>query len=147
MATVKTVQAEASLIEQFKIQGKVRDHEFYADQPTHAGGNNAGPTPVEYTLFSLAACVVTVAQVIAKQERIKLRKIEVKAEGEVDVDVFMGKGTENRAGFMSIRVITKLDADLSLEEKKTFLEKVDRRCPVSDNLKDLTAVSYQIVEE
>jgi uncharacterized OsmC-like protein len=146
MATIKTVKAEAKLLEQFKIEGKIRDHLFYADQPAQAGGTNAGPAPLEYMLFSLAACVVTVGQIMAKQQRINLRGITVKVEGEVDADVFMGKGEENRAGFLGVRIITNIDADMSLDEKKKFLEAVDRRCPVSDNIKEVTPVFYEVVE-
>lgn len=144
MATIKTVSAEAKLLEQFKIEGKVRDLVFYADQPTHSGGTNVAPAPLEYLVFSLAACIVTVAQIIAKQKRIELRGIEVKAEGDVDVDVFMGKGTENRAGMLAMRIITKIDADMTLEEKRAFLAEIDQRCPVSDNLKALTPIVYEV---
>jgi len=146
VATIKTVQVEAKLIEKFKIEGNMRNHTVYADQPEAGGGANTAPTPVEYTLFSLVACVITVAQVVAKQQKIQLRDIKVKAEADADVDVFMGKSQENRAGFRGIKVITEIDADMSLEEKKAFLETVDQRCPVSDNLKALTPVAYEIKE-
>jgi len=146
MATIKTVKASAKLLEQFKLEGKIRDHVFYADQPTQMGGTDAGPAPLEYMMFSLAACVVTVGQIMAKQQRIGLRGLEVNVEGEVDTEVFMGKSQNNRAGFIGIRVITKIDADMTLEEKQQFLEAIDRRCPVSDNLKQITPVSYVVVE-
>ena len=49
-----------------------------------------------------------------------------------------------RAGFQSITAKVKIDADLSEEEKKEFLEEVDRRCPVSDNLMKLTPVTVKL---
>ncbi len=78
MAGIKTITAEAKLLEQFKIEGKVRDLVFYADQPTQSGGTNIAPAPLEYMIFSLAACIITIAQVVAKQKRINLRGITVR---------------------------------------------------------------------
>lgn len=37
----------------------VRDHELTVDQPTEAGGDNDGPTPVELFVASLASCVAS----------------------------------------------------------------------------------------
>ena len=34
----------------------------------------------------------------------------------------------------------------TLEEKEAFLEEIDRRCPVSDNLMNLTPVTVQLSE-
>lgn len=144
MATIKTIITESKLVEQFKIEGKIRDLVIYADQPVAAGGTNIAPAPLEYMMFSLGACIVTVAQIIAKQKRIELRGITVKTEGEVDADVFMGKSKENRAGMLGIKVITQIDADMSLAEKQAFLEEIDQRCPVSDNLKLITPITYEV---
>lgn len=146
MATIKNVQVEAKLIEKFRIEGNMRHHTVYVDQPEAGGGDNSAPTPLEYTLLSLAACVITISQIVAKQQRIQLRHIDVKVEADIDAEVFMGKGQDNRVGFRGIKVITEIDADMSLEEKKAFLETVDQRCPVSDNLKALTPVAYEIKE-
>jgi uncharacterized OsmC-like protein len=35
---------------------------------------------------------------------------------------------------------------MSKEEKEAFLEEVDKRCPVSDNLINLTTVSVDLVD-
>jgi putative redox protein len=75
-----------------------------------------------------------------------VRKIEVHIEGEVDTDVFMGKNREARAGFSGIRVLTKIDADMSQEEKEAFVRDIDARCPISDNIHNLTPIKF-IVEQ
>lgn len=146
MATIKNVQVEAKLLEKFKIEGHMRNHTVYVDQPEAGGGDNSAPTPLEYNLLALAACVITIGQIVAKQQRIQLRTLNVNVEADIDADVFMGKGQDNRVGFRGIKVITEIDADMSLAEKKAFLEIVDQRCPVSDNLKALTPVAYEIKE-
>ena len=87
---------------------------------------------------------MTVGRIIARQKRITLRAMEVSVDGDVDMEVLLGKSKANRPGFGGIRVVVKIDADLSPEEKKVFLAELEARCPVSDNLKNATPVSVEL---
>ncbi len=146
MATFKTVQIEGRLGEKFKMESRIRGHLLYVDQPPAGGGEDAGPTPLEYLFLSLAGCVATIGRIIAHQRKIQLRGMEVKVEGEIDVETLRGKSQESRAGFTGIKVLTRIDADMTREEKEKFLEEIDRRCPVSDNIQIGTPISYEVVE-
>lgn len=141
---IKTVSVDAALIEGFKIETRSRQHISIVDQPTDGGGTDVGPTPLEYLFVSLAGCIVTIGQIIAKQRRLPVRNIEVHVEGELDTDVLMGKTQDVRAGFQGIRVITKIDADMSQEEKEAFLRDIDARCPISDNIHGLTPIEFVV---
>jgi putative redox protein len=143
MAT-KQFKISAKLVDNFKIEGQIRDHHLIVDQPKLAGGNNEGPSPLEYNCFSLAACVLSIGQIIAKQKRITLRNFEATVISELDPDVYMGKNKELRSGFTGFKVLTKIDADMSIEEKKAFLEEIDLRCPVSENLQHSTSVTLEL---
>lgn len=144
--TIKTVSVEAVQVDGFKIETRARGHVAFVDQPVAGGGTDSGPTPLEYLFFSLASCVVTIGQIIAKQRHLPVRGIEVHIEGELDTDVFLGKTTDVRAGFSGIRVRTKIDADMTQAEKEQFLREIDARCPISDNIHNLTPIEF-IVEE
>lgn len=137
---LKKLEINARLAEGFKVVGDIRDHHVVIDQPTLAGGENAGPSPLEIACFALAACVLTIGRIVARQRRIELRGMTTRVEAEIDPDVYMGKGQDNRAGFVGYTVYTRIDADLSPEEKLAFLEEVDRRCPISENLQSPTPV-------
>ncbi len=139
---VKNISIDAVQLDGFKIEVKARQHVAFVDQPPAGGGTDSGPTPLEYLFFSLASCVVTIGHIVAKQKHLPVRKIEVHVEGEVDTDVFMGKNSEARAGFSEIRVHTKIDADMSQEEKEAFVHEVDLRCPISDNISNLTPIKF-----
>ncbi len=141
---IKTVSVDAIQVDGFKIETKSRQHIAFVDQPVAGGGTDSGPTPLEYLFVSLAGCIVTIGHIVAKQQRLVVRKIEVHVEGELDTDVFMGKNTEVRAGFSGIRVHTKIDADMSQEEKEQFLREVDARCPISENIHSLTPIEYVV---
>ncbi len=143
---MKTFTVEAKQVDRFQVEAVSGGHTIVIDQPKAAGGNGAGPCPVEYVLAGLAACILNVAYVVAGERNIHLRSLTVRVEGDLNPAKFMGKPTDDRAGFQSIRLITNIDADMSLEEKEDFLRVVEARCPVSDNLAGTTPVDV-ILEE
>ena len=144
MATLKAVDVTAKLGERFTIESTIRDHVLYIDQPKAAGGDDAGPTPLECLFLSLAACVGSIGRIIANQRKLPLRSMEVRVLGELDVETLMGKSREHRAGFSGMRVIVKMDADMSKDEKEEFLHEIDLRCPVSDNLANRTPITFEV---
>lgn len=143
---MKTFRVEARQIDRFQVEAVAGENTIVIDQPQAAGGNGAGPCPVEYVLAGFAACILNVAYVAASERKIALRSLTVRVEGDLNPAKFMGKPTEDRAGFQSIRLITNIDADMTLEEKEDFLRAVEARCPVSDNLGGTTPVDV-ILEE
>jgi uncharacterized OsmC-like protein len=94
----------------------------------------------------LAGCLVNIAKIVANQKKIVLRNVEVEVEGELNLEVLRGQDDTDRAGFKSFKVNMKVDADLTKEEKEKFIEEVDRRCPISDNLMNTTPVEINLVE-
>jgi putative redox protein len=146
MATMKKVQIEAKLGEKFRMEAKIHNHLIVVDQPQAGGGDDGGPTPLEYLLVSLAGCITAIGRIVATQRKINLRSMTVKVEGELDVEVLLGKNMTDRPGFKGFKAMVKVDADLSPAEKKEFLHEIDRRCPVSDNISQLTPVSVELEE-
>lgn len=142
MSPIKQVSVEARQVDGFRIEAQARSHTVIIDQPVSGGGTDAGSTPLEYLFFSLAGCVCTIGHIIARQRRLNVRNISVRVEGELDTAVLSGKATEPRPGFISIRVITDIDADMTQEEKEQFLRDIDARCPISDNLFNHTPVEF-----
>lgn len=143
---MKTFHVEAKMVDRFQIEATACGHTIVIDQPKASGGNGAGPCPVEFVLAGFAACILNVAFVVANERKIALRGLDVRVEGDLNPAKFVGKDTEDRAGFQSIRLITNIDADLTLAEKEDFLRTVEARCPVSDNLANTTPVDV-ILEE
>ncbi|MCD4751457.1 MAG: OsmC family protein [Anaerolineaceae bacterium] len=141
---MKTVSVNAVGGEGFRVDVAARDFNMIVDQPPAMGGVNSGPNPLEYALASLASCMVTVGKIIAKQERFELRGMSAKIDGDVEVDVLMGKNKELRAGFLDVRMELVIDADMTAEEKYAFVEKIEARCPISDMIANATPVSFVI---
>jgi uncharacterized OsmC-like protein len=56
----------------------------------------------------------------------------------------MGKSTDVRAGFTTIRVGVTVDADMTQEEKEQYVADIDKRCPISDNLHYTTPIVFMV---
>lgn len=141
---ISTVKVAAKMGKTFKTE-VICSNPFIIDQPEAMGGNNEGPNPLEVFLSSLPACICAIGRIIAKQKRIRLRGMEVDAEGDIDKDFLMGATTEGRAGFTEIRFNVRIDADMSEEEKIAYLHEIESRCPIADNLASKTIMTGQIV--
>jgi putative redox protein len=141
---MKTVKLNAEWKGAMQVDVATRGQTIVIDQAEGAGGKDAGANPLEVFLAALGGCMGTVAAIIAKQERIELRGFSVEIEGDIDTDFLMGKTKEGQAGFTEIRVLAKIDADLTDEEKVEFFEKVDSRCPISDNMINQTKLVFDV---
>jgi uncharacterized OsmC-like protein len=146
MTTIKTVQVNMSLGPKFEMEGRVRGHTLRVDQPATSGGEDKGPTPLEYFFVSLAGCLGTLGRIVANQRRLSLRSMEVQIQGPLDVEVLLGKGSEGRVGFQEIKALVKIDGDMTPDEKREFVHEIDRRCPISDNISAATPLSVELVE-
>ncbi len=141
---LKKVELTASQKDGYTIETKARNHVNIVDQPPAMGGKDLGPTPLEYLFVSLAGCIITIGHIAAKQKQLPIRNISVRVEGELDTDVLMGKSADVRAGFTAIKVITTIDGDMTQEEKEKFLHEVDARCPISDNIANITPIEMVV---
>ncbi len=130
----KTITTKSTWAGGMRVDGQARDHHFIIDQPEQMGGANAGANPMEYFLFALGGCLGTVAAIMASQEKIELRKLTVDVEGDFDAAYLMGQTEAGRAGFTEIRVSMRIDAEMTQAEKQAFIDRVDARCPISDNI-------------
>ncbi len=144
MPTVKTVKVESKILKNFHIESATGGFSLYTDQPIAMGGTNTGPNPLQYLLVSLTGCILSVGRIIANQKRIELRGMAASVEGDIDVDVLMGRTSDGCAGFSSMKVAVSIDADMTDEEKKAFIEEIDNRCPVSQNLLGATDVRIEL---
>ena len=141
----KTIKVNAKLEENFRIETRMRGHIAIVAQPVEGGGKDEGPNSLEYLFVSLSGCIATIGRIVAKQRRIDLRGLNVSVEADIDTDFLMGSTKEGRAGFTEIRVNVDIDADMSKAEKEAFLHEVDLRCPISDNIANISDVKFFVM--
>ena len=131
---MKTLRATGHMGAGMTIEIMCGEHKVYMDQPKNAGGADLGPAPPELILAAYAGCVGSIGRIIAFQKKITLRGMTFVVEADYDPDRLLGRKTEARPGFQEMRLKVNIDADLDDEAKQAFLDKIEQRCPVGDNL-------------
>ena len=119
----------------FQTRIFIRDHEIISDQPFGFNGQNKGPKPSELVLAALAACQETTYRIFAEDMGIQIGEISVQLKGTQDLRGFMALNDEVPAGFTSIEGKIFIQSDASEEELELLQKRVDRHCPVLDDLK------------
>ncbi len=67
----------AKLIQNYQVKINARGHEWVADEPLNAGGEDTGPNPYDLLLGALAACKIITVQMYAKRKNWPLTGIEI----------------------------------------------------------------------
>src|SRR5215470_3996022 len=106
-----------STVEKFFGLGAEQSHKtefkFDADHPQIFASEDMGATPVEYVLVGLASCLTAGVAAVAENRGIKLRSVEAKLEGAMDIQGILGIDSDVRNGFDDIKVTFNIDADAS----------------------------------
>ena len=126
-----------------RLAVQVRGFELIVDEPPGLGGDDEGPNPVEYILAGLAGCLNVMGHIIAKEMGFAIRSLTIDAAGPLNPRKLLGKQTDDRAGYKNIDVTLKVDADVDQATLDQWLATIETRCPVSDNLMNLTPVAIQ----
>jgi len=84
---------------------------FDADHPAVLVGNDNGPTPVEYLLHALAACLTAGIANIAAARGVQLSEVSSTVEGDINLLGILGLDPSVRNGFQQIRVSFSLRGD------------------------------------
>ena len=105
------------------------------------------PSPIEYILAGYAGCINAVGVVVAKELNIVIESLQVEISGDINTDKYYGIETNERAGFNKIDVIVKANSDASYKDLQNWLSIVESRCPVYDNLINLTPINVSLINE
>lgn len=138
------VAVEAERESPTKSTVAVRDFELVVDEPEQMGGSNDGANPLEYLLASQAGCLNVTASQVANDMDIHLDALEIEIEGEFDAAAFQTERPDERTAVQNIDVTLDADADADDRTLQEWAERVEDRCPVSDNIKNETGVSLTL---
>ncbi|HEX9189218.1 MAG TPA: OsmC family protein [Vicinamibacteria bacterium] len=137
-----------SRVEAFSGAGGIHRHEgdfqFEADHPKVLVGGGAGPTPVEYLLHGLLACLTAGIANVAAARGVKLRAVESTVEGDIDLRGILGLSKDVRNGYEGIRVRFKVEGDAPREKLREIVEQSRARSAVLDVLTNGTPVAIEV---
>jgi uncharacterized OsmC-like protein len=116
---------------------------FDADHPAVLVGNDNAPTPVEYVLHALAACLTAGLANIAAARGITLTEVESTVEGDIDLMGILGLSDQVRNGYQQIAVRFKVRGD-DPEKLRQVVEQSRQRSAVFDIVTNGVPVSIEV---
>jgi uncharacterized OsmC-like protein len=122
---------------------RAEDHRYDADHPPVLTGGDHGPTPVEFLLHALAACLTSGLANIAAARGIPLTEVTSTVEGDIDLQGILGLDREVRNGYQGIRVRFTLRGDATPEQLEALVAQSVRRSAVFDVLTNGVPVSVE----
>lgn len=116
----------------------------YADHPAVLCGEDNAPTPVEYLLHALAACLTAGIANIAAARGITLQSVQSSVVGDIDLRGILGLSDEVRNGFSGIRVHFTIRGDAPAAKLQEIVEQARARSAVFDVLANGVNVSIDV---
>jgi len=120
--------------------------EVVSDHPAVLVGQDHGPTPVEYLLHAVAACLTAGLANIASARGVELRSVTSTVEGDIDLLGVLGLSDGSvRNGYQGIKVTLRIDSDADDETVRGLVEQSRKRSAVYDALVNPTPVEIAVV--
>jgi uncharacterized OsmC-like protein len=140
-----TFVAEHELVGATEVSVKVGSgHRFTVDEPAALGGADKAANPVEYALASLGSCQAITYRIWAAQLGVKLDKVKVDIDGDIDLRGFFGLDREVRAGFNAVRIRVTLGGPETEARYQELAAAVDAHCPVLDLFRNPVPVERSV---
>jgi uncharacterized OsmC-like protein len=140
-----------STIDDFYGVGEERTHErsfhFDADHPAVLVGRDNGPTPVEYVLHALAACLTAGLANVAAARGVQLTEVHSTVSGDIDLNGILGLNPDVRNGYQNITVHFTVKGDAPAEKLREIVEQSRARSAVFDIITNQVPVSIEIATE
>jgi uncharacterized OsmC-like protein len=128
--------------------GEERTHErvfqFDADHPAVLVGRDNGPTPVEYVLHALAACLTAGLANIAAARGVRLTSVTSTVVGDIDLNGILGLNPDVRNGYQNIAVRFTVKGDAPADVLKSIVEQSRARSAVYDVITNGVPVTIDV---
>ena len=115
-------------------QMHVKEYAYDADHPKVLVGRDQAPTPVEFLLHALAACLTAGIGNIAAARGVTLHEVESRIEGDIDLRGILGLSDEVRNGYEQLRVSFTIKGDAPPAVLEKIVDQSRKRSAVYDVL-------------
>jgi len=128
--------------------GEERAHEttfvFDADHPAVLVGQDRGPTPAEFVLQALAACLTAGLANIAAARKITLTEVRSTVTGDIDLNGILGLNPAVRNGYEQITVRFTVKGDAPAEKLRELVDQSRARSAVYDVITNGVPVAIEV---
>ncbi|KPK16032.1 MAG: osmotically inducible protein C [Myxococcales bacterium SG8_38] len=120
------------------------DFVYDGDHPPVLCGAGNAPTPVEFLLHALAACITAGIGNVAAARGVTLESVESRVEGDIDLRGLLGISDQVRNGYQGIRLAFKVKGDADAETLRKIVAQSQARSAVYDVLTNGVPVSIEV---
>ncbi len=121
-----------------------REFTYDADHPAVLVGRDQGPTPVEFLLHAIAACLTAGIGNIAAARGVTLYEVESTVEGDIDLRGILGLSAEVRNGYRQLRVSFRIKGDAPARKLEEIVAQSRDRSAVYDVLTNGVPVEISV---
>ena len=115
----------------YLAEAKMRNHFAVIDEPVNFGGDDNGPTPVEYLLTAIGGCVAITLRMYAER----------KGWNVVEIAVNVSQVKDENSSYLKEEISFSKEID---EKQKTKLLEIAGKCPVAKMVKGETEIVSSI---
>ena len=119
----------------YLAEAKMRNHFVTIDEPLDLGGDDNGPTPVEYLLTAIGACVSITLRMYAERKGWDI--------GKISVNVYLKEESIKDGVKKSIVEEISFENEIT-DEQRVKLLNIAGKCPVAKMVKGETSVTSEI---
>jgi uncharacterized OsmC-like protein len=119
-------------------------HEYDADHPEQLVSTDVAPTPVEFLLHALAACITAGIGNVASARGIDLTRVSSTVSGDIDLVGLLGLDDSVRNGYESIEMRVSIEGDAGADDLRRVVERSIARSAVYDMLTNGTSVQVHV---
>lgn len=133
----------ARSLENYQVEITNGRHTFVSDEPVSVGGDDAGPSPYDLLLSSLASCTIITLHMYAERKEWPLESVHLTLDYEkVRARECDDCESEGNANVDIVTVQITFQGDLT-SEQLARLKEIAQRCPVHRTLTSETKIRME----
>lgn len=122
----------------------VRCFVLLSDEPTELSGTDTAPGPVEHLMHALAGCIAATINANAAFAGVRLSRLDVALEGDIDLHGIFGLDEAVRPGLRELRARITLGGDADPDALKAIADRGLRFSPIRDSVQNGVAIRAHV---
>jgi uncharacterized OsmC-like protein len=138
-----------TVVQGYEIGGQKvkRVHTFVIDEPKELLGEDTAANPQEYLMGAMNACIMNTYVIAAAMKGIKLEKVEMETEGELDLRGFLGLDKNIIPGYKELKYKVRLKGNGTREQYEEVHKTVIATSPNYYNISHAIKLNTELIFE
>lgn len=147
--TWKGTTKSETVVNGYEIGGQEvkRVHTFVIDEPTELLGEDTSANPQEYLMGAMNACILNTYVIAAAMKGVKLEKVEMETEGDLDLRGFLGLDKNVVPGYKELKYKLRLKGNGTPEQYKEIHKTVIETSPNYYNMANAIKLRTELIIE